>query len=103
MAPEFPAAQALRRQGVTLSALVEDGLALDAHGELDLLSLETTVKYEGYLKQEALASGADQEGGAAPHSRLGFRTSVPGLSREVVQRLSRSARKHWARRRGCQE
>jgi tRNA uridine 5-carboxymethylaminomethyl modification enzyme len=58
------------------------------NAELDLASVETAVKYAGYLKQEAArAERARREERRRipadfPYGR------VPGLSREVVQRLS---------------
>jgi tRNA uridine 5-carboxymethylaminomethyl modification enzyme len=54
---------------------------------LDLASLETAVKYAGYLKQEAARAARIRRDErrrippAFPFAR------VPGLSREVVQRL----------------
>jgi tRNA uridine 5-carboxymethylaminomethyl modification enzyme len=56
--------------------------------ELDLASVETAVKYEGYLKQEAarVARASREERRRIP---LEFPFArVPGLSREAVQRLS---------------
>jgi tRNA uridine 5-carboxymethylaminomethyl modification enzyme len=86
-----PAAQALRRQGVTLAGLVDEGLFLEADSELDLLSLETAVKYEGYLRQEASRAERIKK---AERRRIPddfpYQT-VPGLSREVVQRLLETA------------
>ena len=57
-------------------------------GDLDLVSLETAVKYEGYLKQEASRAARlrKAERRSIPAS-FPFHL-VPGLSREVVQRLS---------------
>jgi tRNA uridine 5-carboxymethylaminomethyl modification enzyme len=84
----LPASQALRRPGVRLSALVSTGLELEVEDELDLVSLETAVKYEGYLKQEAARADRLQRSerrripSGFPYGR------VPGLSTEVVQRLS---------------
>ena len=85
------ASQALRRPEVRLPALVAAGLALEVGGDLDLASLETTVKYEGYLKQEASRAARlkKAERRTIPPS-FPF-DQVPGLSREVVQRLSQIA------------
>src|SRR5687767_1681473 len=82
------ASQALRRPAVRLADLVSKGLLLDVGGELDLVSLETAVKYEGYLKQEATRAARlrKAERRAIPAS-FPFQ-QVPGLAREVVQRLS---------------
>ena len=85
------AAQVLRRPGVTLASLAERGvLALeigaDAAGA-ERSSVETAVKYEGYLRrQEAtIARSAKDEGRRIPP---GFPyADVPGLSTEVASRL----------------
>src|SRR4029453_18651180 len=51
-----PAAQLLRQPEIVLTQLVEQGdVALDLRpevGDLDAASLETEVKYEGYLKRQ---------------------------------------------------
>ena len=84
-------ADVLRQPGVRLQDLVERGevtLDLDSDSrDLDLASVETAVKYEGYLKQEAarVARAGRQERRPIP-SGFPF-ARVPGLSREVVQRL----------------
>jgi len=87
-----PASQWLKQPGRSLAALVQDnaiGLEIaDTSRELDIASVETTVKYAGYLKQEA--SRAErmrrQERRRIPDDFSFAR--IPGLSREVVQRLS---------------
>lgn len=87
-----PAAQALKTPGVRLSSLRAAGdvaleIAPDA-AALDLASVETAVKYAGYLKQEAAHAERTrrQERRRIPE---GFPYSrVPGLSREAIQRLS---------------
>jgi tRNA uridine 5-carboxymethylaminomethyl modification enzyme len=82
----------LRRPAVRLEALLDAQqvtLELEQSSRsLDVVSLENEVKYEGYLKQER--SHAErlrrQERRRIPE---GFPFArVPGLSREVVQRLS---------------
>ena len=84
----MPASHALRRPEVRLADLVAAGLPLETVSDLDLLSLETAVKYEGYLKQEASRAARlrKAERRTIPASFPFDR--VPGLSREVVQRLS---------------
>ena len=87
-----PASQALRRPEVTLEQLAANGdVAIEttpADRVLDVASVETTVKYEGYLvRQEqavARAHGAERRRipDAFPFER------VPGLSREMIQRFS---------------
>ena len=70
---------------------VSDGLELELladAGALDAASLETEVKYEGYVARQRadIARAARDEGRRIP---AGFvYAGVPGLSREVVQRLS---------------
>src|SRR5262249_44886987 len=62
---------------------------IEGHRREDVVSLETSIKYEGYLKQQdreveklrkaeskRLPAGLDYE-------------SLPGLSREVVEKLTR--------------
>jgi len=88
----MPAARLLKQPAVRLERLVEEkqvALSISQdHRELDLFSVETTVKYDGYLKQEqARAERARrQERRHIPYDFPFGR--VPGLSREVVQRLS---------------
>lgn len=86
------AGAALRRPDVRLEALVARGdVALDLEEstrDLDLASIENEIKYAGYLKQEAARAERmrKQERRRIPEG-LPF-AGVPGLSREVVQRLS---------------
>ena len=82
------ASQALRRPEVKLADLVRTGLQLDAVDDLDLLSLETTVKYEGYLKQEASRAARLRNAERRTIPAVFPFDLVPGLSREVVQRLT---------------
>jgi tRNA uridine 5-carboxymethylaminomethyl modification enzyme len=87
-----PASQWLKQPGNSLDALTRSGdVAIDIEDtsrELDLASVETTVKYAGYLKQEAsrVERMRRQERRRIPTDFPFAR--VPGLSREVVQRLS---------------
>ncbi len=88
----LPAVQRLRQPGVRLADLWASGnVALDVdadHEELDLATAETAVKYEGYLKRER----ADVERSREASTRAippGFPYErIPGLSREIVERLS---------------
>jgi tRNA uridine 5-carboxymethylaminomethyl modification enzyme len=81
----------LRRPEVRLRDLAAQGrvgLHSAAEGaELDLLSLETDIKYEGYLRRQH----ADVERARRLEKRRippGFRfAGLPGLSREIVERL----------------
>ncbi len=88
------AAQALRRPEVSLTDLLEGGeVPLDtipADRALDIASVETTIKYEGYLvrQQQAVARSNQAEMRRIPEAFPFER--VPGLSREMVQRFSES-------------
>jgi tRNA uridine 5-carboxymethylaminomethyl modification enzyme len=86
------AARALKQPEVKLSSLVSDGhVEFDSRpGELalDVASVETEFKYEGYLHRQlaAIKRLERQESRKIPDV---FRfDSVPGLSREIVQRLT---------------
>ena len=87
-----PASRALKQPEVRLERLVETGqLVLDidpASRDIDLASVETSFKYEGYLKrqEESVERQRRQEGRQIP-SDFGF-DGIPGLSREMVERLS---------------
>ena len=86
------AAQVLKRPGVTLASLAAQGVLEVEAGEdpasVELSSVETSVKYEGYLRrQEATVARVARDG----RRRIpeGFRfDGVTGLSREVVERLT---------------
>ena len=86
------ASQLLRTPAVRLDALRRTGdvaLEIDeVSAALDLTSVETAVKYAGYLKQEASrAERVRREERRRIPEGFPF-ARVPGLSREVVQRLS---------------
>jgi tRNA uridine 5-carboxymethylaminomethyl modification enzyme len=88
-----PASQLLRQPDVRLSDLVSgDRLPLfefDARNPtLDIASAETTVKYAGYLRRQEseIERSRKDERRRIPHDFPFNR--VPGLSREVVQRLT---------------
>ncbi|HUL74033.1 MAG TPA: tRNA uridine-5-carboxymethylaminomethyl(34) synthesis enzyme MnmG [Vicinamibacterales bacterium] len=82
--------QALARPGVTIDDLAAQGFAIDteaARPHIDAATFEADVKYRGYLKQHEaqLARTRAQEAHSIPDA-FDYR-GVPGLSREVVQRL----------------
>ena len=87
-----PASQALRRPEVTLEQMAANGdVAIQttpADRLLDIASVETTVKYEGYLvrQEQAVAKAQNAERRRIPDAFPFER--VPGLSREMVQRFS---------------
>lgn len=79
---------ALRRTDVALSSIRPALDLVPGTSPLDLASLETEIKYEGYLRrQEAqIARASRNEGLQIPDA---FRyAGIAGLSREVVERLS---------------
>ncbi len=88
----MPASRALKQPGVRLDDLVRGGhIALDldpVNPSLDIASIETDFKYEGYLRREVAAVERQrrQEGRRIPpdFEFLG----IPGLSREMIQRLT---------------
>ena len=85
----MPAARYLRQPEVRLERLVRNGLPLNVSAEdsLELQSLESHIKYEGYLRQEiARAMRIRREEGRPIPEGFPFR-NVPGLSREVIQRF----------------
>ena len=83
--------QALSRPLVTAAALAAQGFAVETDPtseHLDVSTLEAELKYRGYLKRDESqrARTRQQEGRAIPPE---FEyCGVPGLSREVVERLS---------------
>ncbi len=86
-----PASQALKQPEIRLQRLMESGsVAFEAEGPsaaLDVASVETTIKYEGYLRREQadVERSRRSERKAIP---FGFPFEhVPGLSNEVVQRF----------------
>jgi tRNA uridine 5-carboxymethylaminomethyl modification enzyme len=88
-----PASQLLRQPEVKLADLVGaggiQGLAFDAAASaVDFASVETAVKYEGYLRRQEteIARSRKDERRRIPATFPFDR--VPGLSREVIQRLT---------------
>jgi tRNA uridine 5-carboxymethylaminomethyl modification enzyme len=87
-----PASQYLKRPEVRLGQMVSDRLITlsldDARREIDLASAETSIKYAGYLRRQEseIERGRRDERRRIPPNFPFER--VPGLSKEVVQRLS---------------
>jgi tRNA uridine 5-carboxymethylaminomethyl modification enzyme len=88
-----PASQLLRQPEIRLAALLAEerlpGFDLDPRdATLDIASAETTVKYAGYLRRQEseIERGRKDERRRIPPDFPFDR--VPGLSREVVQRLT---------------
>ena len=87
-----PVSRALKQPDVRLEELVRAGhVALDldpVNPSLDLASLETDFKYEGYLRRE-LANVERQRRHENRRIPSDFEfVGIPGLSREMVQRLT---------------
>ncbi len=85
------ASQALARPHVRLEQLIARGLPIEvspSRGELDLATLDAEFKYDGYLRQHARqwSRARAQESREIPES-FDY-AGIPGLSREVVERLS---------------
>ncbi len=84
-----PAIEALKTQSVTLASLEAAGIELDSGGrrDVDFTTLETEVKYEGYLRRQDTAikrlSHSDNQRIPEEFTYRG----LPGFSTEVVQRL----------------
>lgn len=85
------AAQLLKRPEVTLAGLRASGLEVEttpATESIDIATLETTVKYEGYLRrQHSEVERAQRNERRRIPTDFQF-DRVPGLTREVAQRLS---------------
>jgi tRNA uridine 5-carboxymethylaminomethyl modification enzyme len=87
------ASQILRQPEVRLADLVADGKLPQfehdsSHASFEIASVETTVKYAGYLRrQESEIERARKDERRRIPSDFPFER-VPGLSREVVQRLA---------------
>jgi tRNA uridine 5-carboxymethylaminomethyl modification enzyme len=86
------AVQRLRQPGISLESLWRDGTVdLDVDPDSpshDLATAEATIKYDGYLKREAVEveKSREEEGRAIP---AGFPYErIPGLSKEVVHRFT---------------
>jgi tRNA uridine 5-carboxymethylaminomethyl modification enzyme len=85
----IPASRALRQPEVALEALIrEKQLSLDISNTLDLVSLETGFRYAGYLErqQQSIDRLRRQESKEIPRSFV--YAGIPGLSREMVERLT---------------
>ena len=89
---KLPVSRALKQPEVRLDALVRAGqIALDldpVNPSLDIASLETDFKYDGYLRRE-LAAVERQRRHESRRIPAEFEfQGIPGLSREMVQRLT---------------
>ncbi len=84
-----PAIDALKTQSVTLDTLAASGITLSAGGraDIDATTLETEIKYAGYLRRQdaAVRRLAHADSQRIPE-QFSYR-NLPGFSTEVVQRL----------------
>jgi len=80
----------LRRPEIHLEDLMKEGV-LDSENlrAEDIVSIETAIKYEGYLKQQEreVEKLRNAEAKRIPHD-LDY-AQMPGLSREIIEKLSR--------------
>lgn len=86
-----PVRDVVKRQDVRLQALVDDGRVDLVRGPadgLELLGLESDIKYEGYLKRHEREHQRASEQMTTPIPASLDLSSLPGLSRELRQRLS---------------
>ena len=83
-------ASLLRRPEIRLEELIQEGLVAAEHlRREDVMSIETAIKYEGYMKQQdrEVARMRKAESRRIPPD-LDYAT-MAGLSREIVEKLSR--------------
>ena len=89
---KVPAHQALRRPELRLESLAASGAVslqtLDSDELLDITSVETAVKYEGYLLRQAQAVSRAVKAEKRQIPEAFPFEKVPGLSREMVQRFT---------------
>ena len=87
-----PASRALKQPEVRLAALVAAGqlaLRIDPRdATIDLASVETEFKYEGYLRRQVAAVDRQRRQETRPIPRDFAFKGIPGLSLEMVDRLS---------------
>jgi len=85
------AAQAIGRPTTTVAAVCAAGYAMESderRPDVDVATIEAEFKYQGYLKRHdaQIVRTRSQEGASIPRDFI-YR-GVPGLSREVVERLT---------------
>jgi tRNA uridine 5-carboxymethylaminomethyl modification enzyme len=88
----LPATRALKQPDVRLADLAAQGqLRLDIEprdAAIDVASVETEVKYEGYLRRQAVVVDRQRRQESRPIPRDFVFAGIPGLSREMVDRLT---------------
>ena len=90
---KMAAARALRNPVISLTELRAQGQLTgldisDNDGVVDAASLEIEFKYEGYLKRQVSAVHRQQTQGGRPIPEWFLFDAIPGLSNEMVQRLT---------------
>ena len=88
----IPAPRALKHPAVRLSGLAESGqltLVVDTRdATIDVASVETEFKYEGYLRRQHAAVDRQRRQETRPIPAGFSFQGIPGLSREMVDRLT---------------
>jgi tRNA uridine 5-carboxymethylaminomethyl modification enzyme len=85
----IPAGRALRQPDVDLLALVRDHqLSLEISNTLDAVSLQTEFRYAGYLERQQHSIDRLRRQESRPIPAHFVYTGIPGLSREMVERLT---------------
>ncbi len=88
----LPATRALKHSDVRLAELAGNGqvsLRIEPRdAAIDLASVETEFKYEGYLRRQAVVVERQRRHELRPIPRDFVFNGIPGLSREMVDRLT---------------
>lgn len=88
----LPAARALKQPEVRLADLVAGGqvplLVEPGDATIDVASVETEFKYEGYLRRQAIVVDRQRRQESRPIPSNFVFAGIPGLSREMVDRLT---------------
>jgi tRNA uridine 5-carboxymethylaminomethyl modification enzyme len=80
----------LRRPEIRLEELIAEGaLEIEMLRREDVVSLETAIKYEGYLKQQDREVEKLRKAESRRIPPDVDYASMPGLSREIVEKLTR--------------
>ena len=87
-----PAARALKQPDVRLADLATKGqvslLVEPRDATIDVASVETEFKYEGYLRRQAVVVDRQRRQESRPIPSNFIFAGIPGLSREMVDRLT---------------
>ena len=88
----LPAARALKQPEIRLTDLADQGqIALEIEARdrtIDVASAETEFKYEGYLRRQEIVVDRQRRQESRPIPKDFVFTGIPGLSREMVDRLT---------------